>query len=346
MGQDYYAVLGVSKDASEDEIKKAYRKQAMKWHPDKNPDNKVNAEKKFKQVSEAYEVLSDKEKRASYDRYGEEGIKGGFPGAGAGGGGMGGGQYQFRRPEEVFAEFFSHFGSNDGGGMFESMGGMGGMGGMPHGMGGFGGMGGMGGIPGGFFSMGRGGQSQSQGPRKAAPIEISLKCTLEQLYSGGKRNMKVSRNIRDANGRSMTVQEILTVDIAPGWKKGTKVTFPEKGDEEPGFIPADIVFVVDEEPHPRFKREGNDLIHPVTIPLSRALCGVKVPIVTLDNRKITVSVDEIIHPGYEKVVPGEGMPIKKHPGQKGNLRVVFNVQFPRVLSDQQKAALQQVLGNS
>eukprot|EP00050_Salpingoeca_kvevrii_P017845 m.68739 g.68739 ORF g.68739 m.68739 type:complete len:306 (+) comp7762_c0_seq3:130-1047(+) len=137
MGRDYYKDLGVSKDADDNAIKKAYRKMAMKWHPDKNPDNKEQAEAKFKDISEAYEVLSDKQKRTIYDQYGEEGLKGGaggFGGGGGGPGGMGGAQFHFSAhdPRDIFAQFF-------GGGGGEAFGGMGGMGG-PFG----GGMGGMG----------------------------------------------------------------------------------------------------------------------------------------------------------------------------------------------------------
>ncbi|XP_029955290.1 dnaJ homolog subfamily B member 6b isoform X3 [Salarias fasciatus] len=105
---EYYQTLGVRQDATQDDIKKAYRKLALRWHPDKNPDNKEEAEKKFKELSEAYEVLSDEKKRNIYDRYGKEGLSGG--GGGGGGGGyydhFGGGSFTFRNPEDVFREFF------------------------------------------------------------------------------------------------------------------------------------------------------------------------------------------------------------------------------------------------
>ena len=119
--RDYYEVLGVEKSASADEIKKAYRKMAMKYHPDKNPGDK-EAEEKFKEANEAYEVLSDETKRATYDQYGHAGMEGGFGGAGGGSyGGFGGGGF-----EDIFSDIFSSFG---GGGGFGGFGGFGGGGG-------------------------------------------------------------------------------------------------------------------------------------------------------------------------------------------------------------------------
>lgn len=103
---DYYDILGVSKNADDSAIKKAYRKLALKWHPDKNPDNKEEAEAKFKEVSEAYDVLSDKDKRSVYDRYGKDGLKGGGAGSGGGGGGAPNFHFEFHSPEDIFREFF------------------------------------------------------------------------------------------------------------------------------------------------------------------------------------------------------------------------------------------------
>lgn len=106
MNKSYYDILGVARGASPDEIKKAYRKLALKWHPDKNPENKENAEKQFKEIAEAYEVLSDETKRETYDRYGKAGLTARLGGGGSASPNMGGFHFTFRNPDDVFREFF------------------------------------------------------------------------------------------------------------------------------------------------------------------------------------------------------------------------------------------------
>jgi DnaJ family protein B protein 4 len=352
MGVDYYGVLKVPKTATEDDLKKAYRKLAMKWHPDKNPNNKKEAEAKFKQISEAYEVLSDPQKRQIYDQAGEEGLKGGVPPPGGASYGFGNGgtahsfRFNPRNAEDIFAEFF---------GNASPFGGMGSMGGMsggragrggPFGDGMFGGFGG----PESMFRTTDGaqgfrsfGDTPSQ-PRKAPAVENKLLCSLEELYKGSTRKMKISRMIADASGKTMPIEEILTIDIKPGWKKGTKITFPEKGNEKLGVTPADLVFVIDEKPHDTFKRDGNDLIMTKKVSLVEALTGCSFSISTLDGRTVNVSVSDVIHPGYEKVLSKEGMPVAKEPGRKGNLRIKFDITFPNRLSSEQKAGVRKLLG--
>lgn len=141
-----------------------------------------------------------------------------------------------------------------------------------------------------------------------------------------------------------TIEEILKIDIRPGWKKGTKITFPEKGNQEPGFSPADLIFVIDEKPHPHFKRDGNDLVVTQKLSLLEALTGAVVNLTTLDGRVLKIPVRDIIKPGHEEVVANEGMPISKDPTKKGNLRVKFDVVFPAKLSAEQKDGLRRVLG--
>ncbi|PRQ29010.1 putative terminal organelle assembly protein TopJ [Rosa chinensis] len=343
MGVDYYKLLQVDKSATEDELKKAYRKLAMKWHPDKNPTNKKEAETKFKQISEAYEVLSDPQKRAIYDQYGEEGLKGGIPPPDAGGPGgatyfqTGDGPNVFRfnprNANDIFAEIFG-FSSPMGGGM-----GGGGFGsGMRGGRSSFGGM-----FGDDMFSSFGEGRPMSQGPRKASPLERKLPCSLEELYKGTTKKMKISREIADASGRTMPVEEILTIEVKPGWKKGTKITFPEKGNERPNEVPADLVFIIDEKPHSTFTRDGNDLVVTQKISLAEALVGYTLHLTTLDGRTLTIPINTVIHPNYEEIVPREGMPIPKDPSKKGNLRVKFNIKFPTRLTSEQKAGIKKLL---
>ncbi|CAI0385326.1 unnamed protein product, partial [Linum tenue] len=333
MGVDYYKILQVDRNASDDDLKKAYRKLAMKWHPDKNPNNKKDAEARFKQISEAYEVLSDSQKRAVYDQYGEEGLKGQVPPPNAGGEMPSSFRFNPRNADDIFAEVF---------GQSSPFGGMGGMGGMGGGRGTR--------FPSAFFgdnifgSYGEGGGSMHQSaPRKAAPIENNLHCSLEELYKGTTKKMKISREIVDAS-KSMQVEEIINIDIKAGWKKGTKITFTEKGNEQPGIIPADLVFVIDEKPHRVFTRDGNDLVVSQKISLAEALTGYTAHLTTLDGRSLTIPVKNVIHPTYEEVVTGEGMPIPKDPPRRGNLRIKFSIRFPARLTSEQKAGIKKLFG--
>ncbi|XP_057513886.1 uncharacterized protein LOC130795692 isoform X2 [Actinidia eriantha] len=338
MGVDYYKVLQVDRNAKEDDLKKAYRKLAMKWHPDKNPNNKKEAEAKFKKISEAYDVLSDPQKRAVYDQYGEEGLKGQVPSPGAGGfpvGSDGGGPTMFRfnprSADDIFSEFFgvrSPFGDMGG----SRAGGSG----FPRGM-----------FGDDIFASLRSGGGEGSGyvPRKGAAIERTLPCSLEDLYKGTTKKMKISRDVIDASGRPSTVEEILTIEIKPGWKKGTKITFPEKGNEQRGVIPSDLVFIIDEKPHGAFKRDDNDLIATQKISLVEALTGFTAQFTTLDGRNLTVPINTIISPTHEEVVKGEGMPIPKEPSKKGNLRIKFNIKFPTRLTSEQKTGIKRLLAS-
>ena len=143
--------------------------------------------------------------------------------------------------------------------------------------------------------------------------------------------------------KTMPVEEILTINIKPGWKKGTKITFPEKGNEQPNVVPSDLVFIIDEKPHSMFTRDGNDLVVTQKIPLADALTGHTVRLTTLDGRNLTIPINTVIHPNYEEVVPREGMPIPKDPSKKGDLRIKFNPKFPTRLTPEQKAGIKKLL---
>jgi len=335
MGKDYYSILGVARGATDEEIKKAYKKSALKWHPDRNPNNRKQSEEKFKELAEAYEVLSDKNKKEIYDRYGEEGLKGGMPaGPAEGSGGMpnffrsgpSGGSTSFRftpsQADDIFAQFFG--GRNP----FSSMGGMGGMGGVG------------GGRRSAMFGEEDeemedvfGGMGRSRGPKKAATIKRTFNCTLEELYSGCTKKMKITKTLMDPSGKGTSVEKILVIDVKPGWKEGTKITFEREGDERPGEEPADILFVLKEKAHARFKREGNNLLYTAKISLKQALTNPVIEVLTLDNRKLRITVNEgVVTPSTKQVIRGEGMPVAKNPGEKGDMIITFDIQFPARLS--------------
>ncbi|KAL7545343.1 hypothetical protein ACHAWF_008694 [Thalassiosira exigua] len=352
---NYYEALGVDKDAADDELRRAYKKMAVKWHPDKQASKaeseRKEAEEKFKKMAEAYDVLSDPEKRGVYDRYGEEGLKAGGPpdrdddqGAAAGSGaGASGGHPYGTRPSPGYggsttyggggagyayagdpSEFFAHFtrASNqrqrshgetpfDGPGGLEEM------------------------LFGGSSGAHHGGSKRHR--RSHLPERcVSLSCTLEDLYRGRTRKLKITRKSLTA-GRP--TEKVLEVPIRPGFKAGTRITYSGEGDEaEPGLA-EDIVFVVREVKHPRFVREGDDLHYEVRVSLGEALCGFTHDIIMLDERerikrlRKRAPVSNIT----TQVIEGEGMPVSRRPGERGDLIVSFVVDFPEgELTEEQK----------
>jgi len=302
-------------------------KLAIKWHPDKHPDpaDKRKAEEMFKNIAEAYEVLSDKEKRPLYDQYGEDGLKGGS-----------GVQYETnsaRMAEEVFSRFFNSSGRSGGfyddeysGPSIFNMGG---------------------GAFGPFLQSSRSTSSRGSKPK---PCEIPLSLSLEEIYSGCTKRLKVTRTRWKEDGSTvsqMKEDKVVQIDIKPGWKDGTRITFNGEGDQEmPQSQPGDIVFIVKSKPHDRFVRDGNHLIHKVHISLYQALSGFVSTVRTLNDRRIEVKIDEIVFPQKRKIVANEGMPVSKRPGEKGDLILEFDIQFPtRPFTADQKARLKELLGS-
>jgi len=333
MGKDYYKLLGVEKDCSDDDLKKAYKKQALKWHPDRNPDNKESAEKKFKEISEAFEVLSDKQKRGIYDQFGEEGLKGqgGMPGGGTGGFsgasfGSAGGHPGFMpsNAEDIFRMFMQSDGHGGGFGSFGSS-----PFGAAFGGGGFEGVrNGFGGSFGGSSARGQSTRGTASSNKPAVVVSRPLPVTLQDLFHGGDKKLKVTRQVMNHSSGSTTIAEkILTISIKPGWKQGTKIKFAGEGDDTVDG-PTDLEFVIEEKPHPVFKRVDNDLVTEVKISLLDAFSGFERQVTGIDGQSVKIVGQATVQPGSEIRVAGHGMPLSKSPGSRGDLIAVVKVMLP------------------
>ncbi|KAJ0083447.1 hypothetical protein Patl1_30235 [Pistacia atlantica] len=272
----YYEILGVSKNASQDDLKKAYKKAAIKNHPDKGGDPE-----KFKELAQAYEVLSDPEKREIYDQYGEDALK---EGMGGGGGG--------HDPFDIFQSFF---------------------GGSPFG----------------------GGSSRGRRQRRGEDVVHPLKVSLEDLYQGTTKKLSLSRNVicSKCNGK--------------GSKSGasTKCVGCQGTGMKPDTVTGDIVFVLQQKEHPKFKRKGEDLFYEHTLSLTEALCGFQFVLTHLDGRQLLIksSPGEVVKPDSFKAINDEGMPLYQRPFMKGKLYIHFTVDFPDSLTPDQVKALAAVL---
>ncbi|KAH8725221.1 hypothetical protein GQ44DRAFT_616278 [Phaeosphaeriaceae sp. PMI808] len=357
-----YDSLNVSSSATQDEIKKAYRKAALKWHPDKNKDN-PQAGEKFKEVSQAYEILSDPEKRKTYDQYGLEFILrggapppeqspgssghsfdsggGGYPFTGTGGmpGGTrsfhfsssGGGPngFNFSNADDIFSNFMR---SSSTGGDDDFFGGGGGFG--------------MGGMPG--SGMGGKGRSRFSGGRRAPEPEITvvekpLAVSLEELYSGTTKKLKIKRKTYDSDtGRQSTQDRILEVPIKKGLKAGSKIKFSDVGDQVEGGT-QDLHFIVSEKPHLLFTREGDDIKHTIDLDLKEALTGWRRTVQTIDGKQLNVGSGGPTGPTWTERFPNLGMPKSKKPADRGEFVVGVNIKFPTSLTSYQKEQLKQIL---
>ncbi|XP_011291891.1 dnaJ protein homolog 1 isoform X2 [Musca domestica] len=346
MGKDYYKILGIPKTATDDEIKKAYRKLALRYHPDKN--KAANAEEKFKEVAEAYEVLSDKSKREVYDKYGEDGLKSGGRSNGTSSNNTF--TYQFHGdPRATFAQFFgssnpfaSFFDMGDNlfdknvfdldteHDFFSSP---------------FGGLGSRHGLGGAFRSHSFNVHTPFKKEKQQdPPVEHDLYVSLEEIYHGCVKKMKISRRVQQPDGSSKKEDKYVSISIKPGWKSGTKVTFQKEGDQTPGKIPSDIVFIIRDKPHAMFKREGSDLRYTARLTLKQALCGVVFQVPTMSGDKLRIStMQEIIKPNTVKRIQGYGLPFPKDTSRKGDLLVAFDIQFPEKLTAAQKELLRDML---
>jgi curved DNA-binding protein len=314
---DYYETLDVSKKAGSDEIKKAYRKLALKYHPDKNNGNK-EYEARFKEISEAYAVLSDPEKRRKYDTYGANGF------------------HQRYSQEDIFKgfdinEILRQFGF--GTGSFSSTGFRGQSGGM-------GGMGGMGGgsahrgfNP--FFGQNPAGQGGCGGgcaqPVKGQDLTYQLSVSLEDVFNGADKQITLR-----TNGKS----ENVSVKIPKGIEAGKKLRLKGKGAQAPsGGIAGDLYLKVQLEPHRLFERSGDDLIYYKKISFSDACLGAKVEVESLDGKKFMVNVPSGTNGDSRLRIKGQGLPSGPI-GERGDLFVKIHVEVPKQLSDEQKALIE------
>lgn len=309
--KDYYKILGVSRNASEKEIKKAFRKLAQQYHPDRNPGDK-EAERKFKEVNEAHTVLGDPEKRAKYDKFGAQweqyeraGVRpedvgwGGF-----GSGGMGGGRTRTVTPEE-FEQMFGGSGFSD---FFQTLFG----GGMP---------GGMGGRTGQQYRQ-RGGFDPFTGMQEAVN-EVPVQITLEEAFHGTTRMVQMGDGTR------------LEATIPRGVKTGSKVRM--RGAVGQG----DLVLKVEVLPHAQFTHEGDNLRVKIPVDLYTALLGGEANVPTLE-RPLALTIPAGTQHGKLFRLRGQGMPHLRQPDQRGDLLAEVNVVLPTNLSDEEKRLVQRL----
>lgn len=316
--QDYYATLGVQRNANADEIKKAYRKLSKEFHPDRNKSK--GAEEKFKKVNEAYEVLKDTKKRAHYDALGNGFQAGepfrppsGFQGwqnvdFDFGGGGAGG-------PIGGFSDFFETFfrgppqGEPDPYERFRPKGG-------------------------------------ANAPRKkpGRDIETEISISLDEAFTGTQRTLDLGRTSRSFDGGRRADARTLTVRIPPGATQGTRIRLKQKGEESPfGGPRGDLLIQVRLKPHPRFEVSGHDLTTKLPISPWEAALGAKVPLQTLDG-DVALTIPPGSQAGRKMRLRGKGIPRKGK--DAGNLEVELQIVLPTELSEEEKRLFEELRLNS
>lgn len=363
--RDYYEVLGVSKDASEDEIKKAYRKIAIKYHPDRNPGNK-EAEEKFKEAAEAYDVLHDSQKRQQYDQFG-------FNGPGGGTGGFGG---------------FSSAGGFSMDDIFSMFGDV------------FGGHGGFSGFGSGF---GGGGQRRAA-QQRGSDLRLKVRLTLQEIATGVTKKFKVKRDVAcnhchgsgaEGSGGHETCptchgsgvvtrttqslfgmmqtqsvcptcggegtviknkchycggsgvvkgEEVVEIKIPAGVSEGMIVNVPGKGNTgRHNGTPGNIQVYIEEEPNTTFVRDDNDLIYNLLLDFPTAALGGNVEIPTIDGGKVRIKIESGTQPGKALRLRGKGLPAVQGYGRgMGDMVVNISVYVPKTLSSSEKKALEEM----
>ena len=325
---NYYDILGVSKDSSEQEIKKAYRTLSLEFHPDRN--SSTEATEKFQEISQAYETLSDPQKKEEYDfeqehggghGHGQRGFPG-FPGFPFGGGHPFGGG--------------GHMGGNDIHDIFNMM---------------F--SGGGAGFPGGGFP---GGGFPGMGPnirifhngipvvQKPAPIQKELSITLEQAFSGISSVQITFERVVVVQQLQSSEEETITLNIPAGISDGETVVLQEKGHVIQDKVKGDLHLLIKVQNHKEFSRNGMDLIYKKTLTLKEALCGFSLEIPHLSGKMLRIShstTSHVIKPNEKKPIPGFGM--VKNGQTPGNLIIEFDIAFPDKLTEEQIKGLSIIL---
>jgi len=328
-----YEALGLESDATDSQIKKAYLKLARKYHPDKNPEGAD----KFKEISLAYEVLSDPEKREIYDKYGEEGLQGGgghgfdeddifsFFGFPFGHGGRSGGHSRKRKGKDVMMGYpvtleDLYNGKETKFQVEKTV------------------------LCSGCKGKGTSNPSAHSKCSHCDGTGVVLKMRslgfgmVQQLqercsHCGGEGEIiRPKDRCKKCSGRKIAEEKkVLEVFVEKGMKHEQKIVFKEEGDQHPDIIPGDIILVIQQKDHPLFKRDGNDLHIVKNITLFEALTGFKFCITHLDQRNILIfsQPGEVIRPGDVKEVENEGMPFHKNPFTRGRLLVHFEIEFPK-----------------
>ena len=358
--RDYYEVLGVEKNADADAIKKAYRKAAIKFHPDKNPGDK-EAEEKFKEAAEAYDVLSNEDKRARYDRFGHAGMNG--PGGGPGGFGGFGGAGGFSM-DDIFEQFGDIFGGT------------------------FGGFGG---------GRGRGRQRVNRG----SDVRITVRLTLKEIAEGVTKKLKLNKVVAcekcggtgakdksafttcsqcGGSGYVITVQnsffgrmqtqsvcptcqgegrvikdkcthcggegtergdKVVEVKIPAGVAEGMALTLQGMGNAaRHGGVNGDLIVVIKEEEHPDFERQGNNLVHNLNISVTTAILGGDAEVPTIDGR-VRISIEPGTQSGKVMRLRGKGLPDVNGRG-RGDIIVVVDVVIPTTLTKEERKLVEEL----
>jgi DnaJ family protein B protein 11 len=323
-GRDFYAILGVTKSAKLNQVKKAYRAKAKEMHPDKNPDDPKAAEK-FQDLAAAYEVLSDEEKRKTYDRHGEEGLKNDA---------MGG--------SDPFSSFFGDFGFFGGGhgndhrqeiqkgndvvmDLFVTLEEL---------------------YNGNFVELVRNKAvyKPSRGTRKC---NCRQEMVTRQLGPG--RIQMLQQNVCDDCPNQSLVHEekVLEVEVEQGMRDGQEQKFVAEGEPHIDGEPGDLRIRIKTQAHPVFERRGDDLFSNVTISLTDALIGFEMDIAHLDGHKVNVKRDKITWPGARMRKAGEGMPNYENNNLRGTLYITFDVDFPKgELTEEEKTQIKNILKES